>query len=404
MEFFVKRKDKVNGPFTLAQIKSGIKKSKLKLSDSFSNSKDGPWQRLSPKFIRLVTADDKQADEVDPFEVLPDKSKPKSNKKVAHPKPAEPTDQAVPESSPPVQEPAPESPAPKKVIDCSDCGGKVSRRAKSCIHCGAPLQEEPAPAPAAAMPSQRVDVISDTEPFVVQTWDSRGAVKCIDSDRQLYDDEAVARVRFNATGTCVLAAGQVLTDVNGNEYFMQDEMGYSSASGSPGEAFSVNVNVHHRNWHDLPFRLKVYPKLGDVPVCNRPPLSLVMVNKGVTPEVAKKMQGWLGWKQEIKMCIANGVNVVLSDWMSVADHHSITMENSLNKNLTPKILIGENDWLMFDTGFGVFGEPMNWTCNFQCTDAKGSGYYEWEPMINHPNVGLVDDKFRFKKLDVVKLG
>lgn len=410
MEFFVKRNDKVNGPFTLAQIKAGIKKSKLKLSDGFSDSSDGPWKRLSPKFIRLVTSDDRQADQVDPFEVLPDRSKQKAKQDVAKPNSAEPIEHAAPEPSSPVQEPEPATPAPKKLIECPDCGGTVSRRAKACIHCGAPLQAEATPAPAEATFSQQVHVISDAEPFVVQTWDSRGAVQCIDSNSDLYDDEAIARLRFNTTGTCVVVAGPVLTDVNGNEYFMHDEMGHNLASGGPGEAFSVNVDVHHRNWGELPFRLKVYSDIGDVPVCRRPPLTLKMVYQGATDEVKEKMNGWLGWKgSKFKMVIADGVNAEWSESMSVTDEGWISVENTLNKNLTPKILFEDRsgdpvEWMVLDTGFGIFGTPMNWTCNFQCTKAEGLGYFNWERTVDHWNIAEVDGEYRFKLLDVVRLG
>jgi len=46
-QYFIKRNNKVNGPFTLDQIRSGIKSKKLVAADLASTSKDGPWQPLA---------------------------------------------------------------------------------------------------------------------------------------------------------------------------------------------------------------------------------------------------------------------------------------------------------------------------------------------------------------------
>jgi hypothetical protein len=46
MQYFIKRNEKVNGPFDEPQIKSGVKSGKLKDSDLISNSKNGPWQTV----------------------------------------------------------------------------------------------------------------------------------------------------------------------------------------------------------------------------------------------------------------------------------------------------------------------------------------------------------------------
>jgi hypothetical protein len=46
MNFFIKRNETVNGPFTGAQIKAGFKEGKLKDTDLMSSSKDGPWEPI----------------------------------------------------------------------------------------------------------------------------------------------------------------------------------------------------------------------------------------------------------------------------------------------------------------------------------------------------------------------
>ncbi len=45
-QYFIKRNNKVNGPFTPDQIKIGIKSKKLKTTDNVATSKDGPWEPL----------------------------------------------------------------------------------------------------------------------------------------------------------------------------------------------------------------------------------------------------------------------------------------------------------------------------------------------------------------------
>jgi hypothetical protein len=46
-QYFIKRSDKVNGPFTPGQIKSGFKSQKLKPTDLVATSEAGPWKPLS---------------------------------------------------------------------------------------------------------------------------------------------------------------------------------------------------------------------------------------------------------------------------------------------------------------------------------------------------------------------
>lgn len=45
-EYFIKRDEKINGPFTIKQIMRGIKSKKLTVKDDISVSNDGPWERL----------------------------------------------------------------------------------------------------------------------------------------------------------------------------------------------------------------------------------------------------------------------------------------------------------------------------------------------------------------------
>jgi hypothetical protein len=49
-QYFIKRSDKVDGPFTDNQIKSVVKSGKLKDTDLISNSKDGSWKPMGIVF------------------------------------------------------------------------------------------------------------------------------------------------------------------------------------------------------------------------------------------------------------------------------------------------------------------------------------------------------------------
>ena len=46
-QYFIKRNQRVNGPFTAAQIKFGVKSKKLTATDVIATSETGPWKPLS---------------------------------------------------------------------------------------------------------------------------------------------------------------------------------------------------------------------------------------------------------------------------------------------------------------------------------------------------------------------
>jgi hypothetical protein len=87
-QYFVKRNDKVNGPFTSDQVNSGVKSKKLKATDLLATSKDGPWKPLSDFYQKKKvqtqatakpkeTAGIQQATAADPLlPPLPDSSDP----------------------------------------------------------------------------------------------------------------------------------------------------------------------------------------------------------------------------------------------------------------------------------------------------------------------------------------
>jgi hypothetical protein len=103
-QFFIKRGDKINGPFTVEKLQALKKAKKLKSDDEVSKSAEGPWKPLS-----------------------------------AHEKANQSSEQPNPS-------PAESSP---KTVACEDCGGMVSRRAHQCPHCGAPIGQSADQVPSA---------------------------------------------------------------------------------------------------------------------------------------------------------------------------------------------------------------------------------------------------------------
>ena len=54
-QYYIKRGDKVNGPFRSGQIKNGIKSKKIKPGDLLGSSDIGPWKEV--RSIIKVTSD-----------------------------------------------------------------------------------------------------------------------------------------------------------------------------------------------------------------------------------------------------------------------------------------------------------------------------------------------------------
>lgn len=92
--YFIKRGAKINGPFTVDKLQALKKAKKLRASDCVSQSEEGPWKPLSAYSKANQGSEQKNTSPVD--------------------------------SAP-------------KTVACEDCGGVVSRRAKSCPHCGSPV-------------------------------------------------------------------------------------------------------------------------------------------------------------------------------------------------------------------------------------------------------------------------
>ena len=112
-QYFLKRGDAVKGPFSLQKLQSLLAAKKLKANDLVGASDDGPWERLAAvhKTIRAGQ----------PLELGTET--------------AAKTEGTV---SPPQQ---PQNP---NLIECADCGKAISKRAASCPHCGAPVEDSTA--------------------------------------------------------------------------------------------------------------------------------------------------------------------------------------------------------------------------------------------------------------------
>ena len=102
MPLFIKRGHKVYGPFSVAQIKSGVENKEIAAADYISKSKDGPWHN----FAKLLA---------NPESLM------------------EPGEQTASQSPQPAA-----TPSKRNTVACEDCGGIVSLRATTCPHCGCP--------------------------------------------------------------------------------------------------------------------------------------------------------------------------------------------------------------------------------------------------------------------------
>jgi membrane protein YdbS with pleckstrin-like domain len=89
-KFFIRRNGKVKGPMDAKRIRKLVKSKKLKPSDEISLSVDGSWDRLSTVYKKILRS-----------------SYPQSETGV-----------------------------------CDDCGKSVPENAKTCCHCGAPLDDD----------------------------------------------------------------------------------------------------------------------------------------------------------------------------------------------------------------------------------------------------------------------
>jgi hypothetical protein len=167
MQYFVKRNEKVNGPFTDAQVKSGVSSGKLNDTDMISNSKEGPWMTwgmLSNYASRqqqgggsVESGESESAAEIvvelykDLFEGTAAPFRKSTQDGIEQHEqptgdPAFDTDQAVSgeESRAPdvISETDATSTGNSRTNNCSDCGGLVSVQVSTCPHCGAPASSD----------------------------------------------------------------------------------------------------------------------------------------------------------------------------------------------------------------------------------------------------------------------
>lgn len=54
VQYFIKRKEKINGPFSLNQIQKAINSSQIKSQDQISVSEDGPWDGMKDVYKQIL--------------------------------------------------------------------------------------------------------------------------------------------------------------------------------------------------------------------------------------------------------------------------------------------------------------------------------------------------------------
>ena len=115
--YFIKRNEKISGPFSRKQLQSGIDSGKLKSNDIASNDKNGPW----------LVVDTILNEPVDLAELANSNLIPASSDEPGPPLAVEMQEQKA-ASNP-------------NLIPCPDCYAQVSKRAINCPHCGSPMTE-----------------------------------------------------------------------------------------------------------------------------------------------------------------------------------------------------------------------------------------------------------------------
>ena len=53
-QYFIKRKEAINGPLSLNQLKKAVSSKKLKKQDLISTSEDGPWDALKDVYKQIL--------------------------------------------------------------------------------------------------------------------------------------------------------------------------------------------------------------------------------------------------------------------------------------------------------------------------------------------------------------
>lgn len=128
-QYFIKRGEKIHGPFTTKQVKSGLDSGKLTDADLISESKSGPYQTLKKQFSEptdvgaeeFLAAGDSFFEEVE----VPAGATPIAQFST----PNESESRKINEDNP-------------NLVVCPDCNGIVSKRANACPHCGSPLVDQ----------------------------------------------------------------------------------------------------------------------------------------------------------------------------------------------------------------------------------------------------------------------
>jgi uncharacterized protein (DUF983 family) len=125
MPEFIKRKNKVNGPFSTAQVEGAIKSGKIYEDDEISSSENGPWTKISHRIAGNSDDRDLKGDSVEDWlgissiAVAPKK---KQEPEIAHSTPA----------------------GSSTTKRCPFCVELIAKAARKCKHCGEYFdQEEP---------------------------------------------------------------------------------------------------------------------------------------------------------------------------------------------------------------------------------------------------------------------
>lgn len=361
-QYYVRRGNKVHGPFSLSQLQGGLTSGKLTPSDLASNSSSGPWSDLRELMAPKVNTEDLALGALDndlvdtrpaPHEDLPANS-------------GQTTGSA-------------------ETKTCPYCAEEVKAAAIKCKHCGESLE------------TKATDVHEQEQLLpTIRSFDTRQVLEKLPGNPYYFDDEVVCQLKFRSTGKFILVAGLVLKNVDGKEYFINGDYGTNVIQGDAGDTFSANVDVKHRNWTGAVNTVKVYRSESEIPICQLPNRRATVLYMGCKPGVTKKF-----FSPTVAPVIANGVEGREGNTVAIDGKSNVIFEQSATPLMTAKVRAG-SEYLDLIT----YKSPIPTVIKIWCTNTRGNSQFHGERTWDFESGSIADvgGEVRWTNLSVINEG